>query len=108
MELHQLARQFEVRGLHCHLGLPATDPAINQAEERLSISFPVKVKRFYQHYNGFTVENPPFEVLTVDRLVFIAAGRLHFATVYGKHPLCFDVSHYNEAGQWDILTAEDG
>ena len=78
-----------------------------KAERRLGIVFPAQVKQFYRHYNGLWVEDPPLEVLPVERIAFIRPQLLHFATVDRDHRLCFDVSHTNEAGQWDIVSVPE-
>jgi len=112
MHIEDVAKHFEKRarqrGLHYVLGGAAPEAVIVQAEERLRVVFPAQVKRFYQHYNGLHVEDPPLEVVPLERLAFSAPARLHFATVDREHQLCFDVSQLNEAGQWDIVSAPDG
>ena len=107
MHLDHVAMHLERRaqqcGLRVVLGTPVSDISVAAAEARLHLAFPAQVRRFYQHYNGLRVEDPPLEVLPIEQFAFAATQRLHFATVNHIHQLCFDTSRLNEARQWDIL-----
>lgn len=99
-----LERRAQQRGLRYILGLPASPGVIAETEARLGVVLPGQVARFYQHYDGLLVEDPPLDLLPLARLAFVAPQHLHFATIAHQHQLCFDVSRTNEAGQWDIVT----
>jgi cell wall assembly regulator SMI1 len=112
MHLEDVARHLErraqQRGLRYALGLPAPPEAITAAEARLGVILPAQVARFYGHYDGLRVEEPPLEVLPLARLAFVAPQHLHFATVARQHHLCFDVTRPNDAGQWAIVALAEG
>ncbi len=101
-----LKRREAQRGLCYTFGIPATPDLTTATEARLGISFPQQVTRFYRHYDGIRIEEPPLEVLPVARFTFVAPQRLHFATVDESHLLGFDTSAFNEAGQWKIVDIE--
>jgi hypothetical protein len=102
-----LERRAQQRGLHYTLGVPASVALLEATEQRLVVRFPAQVKQFYQHYNGLSIDSPPLDVIALEQLTFLSMYRLHFATVDHQHHLCFDYSHLNAAGQWDIVTASD-
>lgn len=110
MHLNHLIPQFQKREsqgtLAYRILLPATGEQIAAAEQRLSVSFPLQVKLFYQQLNGLHVDDPPLEILPLDRLEFDSKSRLHFATLDNCHSLYFATSFLNEARQWDILAAD--
>jgi hypothetical protein len=95
------------RELNYSLAAPASDDEMLCAERRLGISFPAQVGLFYRSFNGLRVDDPPLEVLPIERLNFASPNRVHFATLDGGRPLYFNVSRINEAGQWDIVSADD-
>jgi cell wall assembly regulator SMI1 len=111
MHVEDFSRRFqkvaEQRGLNYFLSAPASDEEMKRAERKLSVSFPEQVSRFYRSVNGLRVEDPRIEVLPVERLNFTSSNRLHFATLDASHSLYFDVSHLNDADQWDILAEDD-
>lgn len=111
MQLDQFAlgleKLSELQDLAYSLGRQASELELEQAEKKLGVLFPSQVKLFYRNYNGLHVETPAVEVLPIDALRFIFPERLHFATFDSSHRLCFDTSHTNEAGQWDILAEND-
>jgi len=86
---------------------PASDEEILSAERRLALSFPAQVRLFYRSFNGLRVDDPQLEVLPIGRLSLASPNRLHFATLDVSRSLYFDVSHVNEAEQWDIVAADD-
>jgi len=92
--------------LNYSLAAPASDEEIQKAERRLSVLFPGQVRLFYGSFNGLRVVDPQIEVLPVECLNFASPNRLHFATLDGNRALYFDVSHLNEAEQWDIVAAD--
>ena len=110
MHLEHISSRFqklaEQRGLNYSLSAPASDEEIQSAERRLGVSFPEQIRLFYRSFNGLRVDDPPLEVFSSGRLNISSPNRLHFATLDGSRPLYFDVSHTNEAGQWDIVGAE--
>lgn len=77
-----------------------------EAEQSLAVVFPSQVRDFYQFYNGLRVEEPHLEILSIEEIRYQKAPLLHFATVNREHQVCFDTSRINEAGQWDIVTAD--
>lgn len=85
----------------------ASEVDVSQAEENLDVSFPEQVALFYRNFNGLRVENPPLEVLPIERLDFAFPNLLHFATFDGENRLYFDTAQTNAAEQWNIVT-EDG
>lgn len=54
------------------------------------------------------VEEPPLEVLPVDRLQCDDNGRVLFAAIDETHRLCFESAQSNVAGQWTITNQETG
>ena len=111
MHLEHIPSRFQnlagKRELNYSLAAPASDDEMLSAEQRLGVSFPAQVRLFYRSFNGLRVDDPPLEVLSIERLNFAYPNRLHFATLDGSRPLYFDVSHTNEAEQWDIVSADD-
>lgn len=95
---HQVLKYFLANG--------APESRIEEAEQRLAISFPQQVKCFYQHYDGLRVDDPQLEILPIEQINFSSPNRLHFATLDGNRYLFLDTSKRNEANQWDIVTAE--
>ncbi len=110
MHLEHVPSRFqklaEKHGLNYSLASPTSGEEILRAERHLGVSFPEQVRLFYRSFNGLRVAEPPFEVLPVERLYFASPNRLHFATLDGGRPLYLDVSHLNEAEQWDIVSAD--
>lgn len=111
MRLEDIPSRFQKllakRALNYSLAAPASDDEILRVELRLGVSFPRQVRLFYRSFNGLRVDDPQLEILSVERLNLASPSRLHFATLDGSRLLYFDVSHMNEAGQWDIVSAED-
>lgn len=103
-----LQRRARERGLEYSVGSPASASAIGEVERRLGVALPPQVERFYRYYDGLSVDEPPLEVYSLERLAFVDPHRLRCARVDGRHELCFDVSAANEAGQWDIVVAATG
>ena len=62
---------------------------------------------FYQHFNGLSVENPPFQILSLSQFNFISPNLLHFSTFDSQQKVCFDTSRLNEAEQWLIVFADN-
>ncbi len=110
MLLEQFPSRFsnlsQHRELKYSLADPASDEQVRRGEQELGLSFPAQVRLFYRSYNGLRVEEPHLEVLPIERLSLPLPNRLHFATLDGSERLYFDVSHTNEAEQWDIVTAD--
>jgi hypothetical protein len=111
MHLDHIAKHLEKRsqahGLVYILGAPASEIAVADAEQRLITTFPKQVVDFYGAYNGLSVEKPQIEILPIERVEYLNGNPtylLHFASVDHVHKVCFDTSHINEAGQWDIVT----
>jgi cell wall assembly regulator SMI1 len=94
--------------MRAEIGLPATTSQIGGAEARLGIRLPEPVRYFYHHYNGLSVSDPALTVFPLNELAFLTPRYLRFATVDHRHRLCFDVSHVNQAQQWDICSFPDG
>jgi hypothetical protein len=111
MHLEQIPSRFqklsEQRELNYSLASAASGEDILRAEQRLGISIPEQVKLFYRSFNGLHVEEPQLEIRPLERLDFTSPDRLHFVTLDGDRRMLFDVSHLNEAGQWDIVTEDD-
>ena len=111
MHLEQITSRFQKvskqRQLKYSLAGAASEEDILTVEQRLSLSFPEQVKLFYRHFNGLRVDDPQLEVLPIERLDFASPNRLHFATLDGNREIFFDVSHINEASQWDIVALDD-
>jgi cell wall assembly regulator SMI1 len=103
-----LQKRESQRGLRYVLGLPVAPEAIAEAEARLGVALPAQVARFYRHYDGLRIDDPPPDVLPLAQLALVAPRRLHFATVNGHHVLCFNTAALNAAGQWDIVTQASG
>ncbi len=106
--VRHLQRRERERGLDYSLGSSAAEYAIEQVQQHLGVALPPQVERFYRHYDGLSVREPPLKVYPLEMLAFVRPGRLRFATLDGRHDLCFDVSRVNEAGQWDIIVDATG
>lgn len=112
MHLDHIRLNFEKHrqsnGLQVALQPAATDDMLEAAEIRIGRSFPNQVRAFYSQYNGFSVVDPAFEVLSLDQWTIDDQLRIHFATADVTRRICFDCSRFNEAGQWDIIDGETG
>jgi len=110
MLLKEIASRFsnlsKSRSLTYFLANPALDGEIARTEQLLGVSFPEQVNNFYRHFNGLRVDVPYLEIFPLERLSYATPERLHFATLDGSQHLYFDVSHINEAEQWDIVAAD--
>jgi cell wall assembly regulator SMI1 len=104
IRLQKLAAQS---GLDYRLGGPASDVEIVSAESRLGVEFPPQVRLFYQAYNGLYVGDPYLKVSPVEDLKIHRPRHMQFATIDKEHHLYFDVSHINNAGQWNIVAARN-
>ena len=108
MLLDQIPLRFKNLSLRCEINYslagPASDTAIEETEQRLSVSFPQPVRSFYQHYNGLRVDDPELEILPLEQMLFSSSNLLRFARVNGDPYLHFDTSAMNNAGQWNIVT----
>ena len=110
MHLEELPSRFtnlsQKRELKYSLANPASVEDVERGEQKLGVSFPARIRQFYRSYNGLRVEDPHLEVLPVEHLSFSMSDRLHFATLNWSQHRYFDVSHINEAEEWDILSAD--
>lgn len=102
LRLNKLSKN---RSLTYSLADPASAERIRQAEQLLGVSFPAQVRLFYCHFNGLKVHEPHLEVLPLERLRYAVPNYLHFATFNGDQHVHFDVSHTNEAEQWNIVAS---
>ena len=103
-----LDNRRDATGLKATLNPAATANALEMVEARIRHRLPDQVRLFYSNYNGLTVDDPPFEILPVENLSVDDKSRIHFATADHVHRICFDCSHGNEAGQWDIIESATG
>jgi cell wall assembly regulator SMI1 len=103
----RLQKLSEQRHIKYRVAGPASNESIALAEQRFKVSFPEQVRVFYQNYNGLRVEEPQLEIYPLEGLDLISPERLHFTTLNTNERLLFDVSHINEAGQWDIVTEDN-
>ena len=112
MHLEQVQLNFEKRrianGLEANLQPGVTHDALDAAEDRIGLKFPDQVRAFYSEYNGLRVDDPRFEILSLNRLSVDDQSRIQFATADDADRICFDCSCFNEAGQWDIIEPETG
>jgi|MudIll2142460700_1097286.scaffolds.fasta_scaffold26782_2 hypothetical protein len=102
-----LEKRASKKGLLYELGHPASEQVLLQTEKRLNLIFPGQVKLFYRNYNGLIVEDPPLHMFPLEKLELEPEERVYFSLVSNIHKLCFDVSHYNDAGQWNIVNSKD-
>jgi hypothetical protein len=108
VHLEQIQRRFEALGrdgLKYRLAPGASSGAIDAAEQRLAVTFPEQVRRFYESYDGIEVLDPPFKLYALDELER-AGPLLEFCLCDCVHRLAFDTSEINNAGQWFIVNAE--
>ena len=103
-ELQKLSKQND---LIYSLGKAASKEDIFRAEQKLDVVFPARIKLFYESYNGLRVEAPRIEVLPLERLRFVKANKLNFATIDSEHQLYFNTARINEAEQWDIISENE-
>lgn len=82
--------------------IPSMDN-FHTVENRLSISIPEPIKRFYLIANGLETVNPNFKLIDIN-LWKVKSKSLHFASFDTSVQVHFDISNLNEAGEWTILT----
>lgn len=80
---------------------PIESQKIQDVEKVLNITFPDQIKQFYRACNGVKVLEPKLEILSIEKLNFLAPNKLLFAIV-GSRKLYFDTTQQNEAEQWSI------
>ena len=107
MKLEHVLINLEKLNSAYSVGEPASVEQIAEAEQRLNIQIPAQIRMFYQHFNGLSVENPPFQILSLSQFNFISPNLLHFSTFDSHHKVCFDTSRLNEAEQWLIVFADN-
>src|SRR5688572_12690300 len=110
MHLDQLQRRFETlgqEGLEYRIASAASTEAIDAAEQRLGVTFPEQVRRFYSAFDGIEVLAPPFKLYPLDELER-EGSLLEFCLCDQVHRLAFETGQVNEAGQWFIVNAETG
>lgn len=61
----------------------------------------------YLHFDGFTISEPPFALLSLDELEECGEA-VAFGICDRVHVLAFDTRSLNEAGQWFIISAGTG
>lgn len=101
-----LTRKLKNNGLV--INAPAGTELMQNTESRLNVKFPEPVKLFYTFYNGLSVNDPHFEILSLEKLNWYSDHLIHFATFNFQHKACFDISKQNSAGQWMIVNGETG
>ena len=107
MKLEHVLINLEKLNSAYSVGEPASVEQIAEAEQRLNIQIPAQIRMFYQHFNGLSVENPPFQILSLSQFNFISPNLLHFSTFDSQQKVCFDTSCLNEAEQWLIVFADN-
>ncbi len=112
MDLRDLHSNLQMRarrhGLVFELAPPATEDLISSTGGRLNHVLPDQVQAFYRCCNGLKVADPAVLVFPLQDLQIEPPGFMRFSLFDQRHPVCFDISHLNEADQWDILSAESG
>jgi len=101
--IHNLRKRGNIQS---NVGLPAASEEISEAELRLGVTFPDQVKWFYRACNGLKTFEPALKVLPLAELKIDPESQIEFAVIDNLHALCFDASHVNETGQWDIVNPE--
>ena len=84
----------------------ASEIVIQAVEQRLAVSLPHQVQSFYEVYDGLRVEDPQFEILSLEQVIFSSPNRLRFVTLDQDRELFFDTSKLNQANQWDIVSVD--
>ncbi|NOK11448.1 SMI1/KNR4 family protein [Corallococcus exercitus] len=95
-------------GMEIHFGPGATQEALDACEQRLGVTFPVSVRRFYAAHDGLRVEAPSLVIRPLEELVLAPGGRLPFADFDFQHTVAFAMGAVNAAGEWDLVNAETG
>jgi len=85
---------------------PVPEAVLDSIEKKLNKVLPSQIRMFYKHYNGLIVIDPFLEILPIEKLEINSEQKIYFARVAESHKLCFDASHYNDAGQWNILNQQ--
>jgi hypothetical protein len=112
MHLHDFQQNVERRsavlGFKYQMGASASEALLQSTGNRLQVSFPEPVRLLYRCCNGLTIDSPALEVLPLEKLQADASSRIVFSILDSRHAICFDTSHFNEAGEWDILNHATG
>jgi|TARA_B110000908_G_C9874126_1_gene279652 cell wall assembly regulator SMI1 len=74
-------------------------------ENKLNLTFPEKVKKFYSFTNGLKTTNPNFEIIELNKLKKEKA-LVHFATFDNNKKIYFETEKWNNANEWNIIEKE--
>ncbi|MBL1214984.1 MAG: SMI1/KNR4 family protein [Ignavibacteriae bacterium] len=111
MKISDLQNYFNSRkeefSLSYKFGAPIGKDEISNVEEKFEILFPEQVREFYTNYNGMKVQEPAFEIYSLNKLR-ILDNYLIFAKFNNEHEVAFDISKINQADQWNIMNIENG
>jgi len=105
MELCHFKQNLVKNNFSFVLEKAATMNEISNAENRLKVSFPEKVKQFYFTFNGLSVNSPELHVLPLNKLV-ANSGIVTFAIFKGTHKLGFEITELNHCDQWNIVNVD--
>ena len=103
-----LERRSTAQGFTFQIGASASEGLIQLAENRLGASFPEPVRLWYRCCYGLYIDTPTLEILPLDKLQSDDSSRIVFSILDAQVAVCFDASHLNEAGEWDILNYATG
>ena len=104
MNLHDIKINLEKLNTEYSLEQGASEKEINKAQELIGEKFPEQIIEFYKNCNGFSV-NSKLEVYEINQLK--ESGNIIVFAVFNKiHPVGYDISRLNTAGQWDIVNVE--
>jgi hypothetical protein len=71
---------------------------------KIGIDFPPKVKQYFDRIEHIKIESPrQFEILPLNKICLFDAQFLFFSVINNEEKICFDISHINDADQWDII-----
>lgn len=104
MHIPQFTIHAKKRFPYCVVGKPAGEADFSEAEKRLGVSIPEKVKVFYRACDGIKFHEPFLRVLPLSELRFSdKEGMLVFCVLAKDEEIAFDTSELNRADQWSII-----
>jgi len=110
MHLEQIPGRIEKlrhSGIECRIASGAAADVVQATEQRLGVTLPEQVFRFYSAFDGLTVAEPNFTVYAL-RDLEREGSLLHFCQCDHLHRLAFETASINTAEQWFIVNAETG
>ena len=103
MHLKYFEQQFQKRNIQVNLNPGLSEEEIELHQIRLKIILPKLVRIFYAFANGYEVKGFNFIQLPIENWIELPDGMIQFMTIENKSKIGWDVTHLNDANEWDIL-----